>query len=171
MGEISKRAVDLIGGSGGHVFILAFPASGQGQGVIPDEQTIQSKGKRGAEAVLFARHGRSPGESRLENHEPECPNYPGGVRQQHGICRCRYGRRYRSDRNVWPLTLEQHPFILNQAQALSFRGREAEPGTHEHRSLRTVARRLRRRVYGSRALLRSPGMTEPGMGHLERILL
>src|SRR6476646_5135912 len=50
----------------------------------------------------------------------------------------------------------------NQAQPLSFRGREAEPGTHEHRSLRTVARRLGRRVYGSRALLRSPGMTEPG---------
>jgi len=58
--------------------------------------------------------------------------------------------------------LEQQPFKLNQAQALSFRGREAEPGTHEHRRLRTVARPLRRRVYGSRALLRSPGMTEPG---------
>ena len=42
--------------------------------------------------------------------------------------------------------LEQRPFTLNQAQALSFRGREAEPGTHEHRRLRTVAPRLRRRV-------------------------
>src|SRR3954470_2660267 len=64
----------------------------------------------------------------------------------------------------WPSSsgLEQQPFKLNQAQALSFRGREAEPGTHEHRRLRTVARPLRRRVYGSRALLRSPGMTEPG---------
>ena len=65
---------------------------------------------------------------------------------------------------------ERHPFISNQAQALSFRGREAEPGTHEHRSLRTVAHRLWRRVYGSRAPLRSPGMTEPGISHLERIL-
>ncbi len=69
------------------------------------------------------------------------------------------------------LRREQHLFTLNQVQALSFRGREAEPGTHEHRRLGTVARRLHRRVYGSRALLRSPGMTEPGMGHLERILL
>ncbi len=65
----------------------------------------------------------------------------------------------------------QNPFTLNQAQALSFRGREAEPGTHEHRSLRTVARRPRRRAYGSRALLRSPGMTEPSMAHPERMLL
>ena len=65
----------------------------------------------------------------------------------------------------------QNPFTLNQAQALSFRAREAEPGTHEHRSLRTVARRPRRRAYGSRALLRSPGMTEPSMAHPERMLL
>jgi hypothetical protein len=45
MGEISKRAVDLIGKPDGYVFILAFPASGQGQGVIPDEETVQSKGR------------------------------------------------------------------------------------------------------------------------------
>jgi hypothetical protein len=45
MGEISKRAVDLIGKPDGSVFILVFPASGLGQGVIPDEETIQAKGR------------------------------------------------------------------------------------------------------------------------------
>jgi len=38
----------------------------------------QSKGREALKEFLFARHGRSLGESRLENHEPECPNYPGG---------------------------------------------------------------------------------------------
>jgi len=43
MGEISKRAVDLLGNQDGSIFIIVFPKSGQGQGIIPDEQTIQSK--------------------------------------------------------------------------------------------------------------------------------
>ena len=57
----------------------------------------------------------------------------------------------------------QHPFTLNQAQALSFRGREAEPGTHEHRRLGTVARRLHRRGYGSRAPLTRPRDDSAGL--------
>jgi len=45
MGEISKRAVDMLGNQDGSILIVVFPASGQGQGTIPDEQTIQSKGR------------------------------------------------------------------------------------------------------------------------------
>lgn len=45
MGEISKRAVDMLGNQGGSILIVVFPDSGQGQGIIPDEQTIQSKGR------------------------------------------------------------------------------------------------------------------------------
>ena len=52
MGEISARAVDLVGGSDGYIFILVFPKSGQGQGVIPTEQTIQTKGR--AELSLYS---------------------------------------------------------------------------------------------------------------------
>lgn len=52
MGEISKRAVDLLGGKDGSIFVLVFPRSGQGQGVIPDEDTIQAKGRE--ELKLFS---------------------------------------------------------------------------------------------------------------------
>jgi hypothetical protein len=45
MGEVSKRAVDLLGNKDGYIFILVFPASGQGQGIIPDEATIQTNGR------------------------------------------------------------------------------------------------------------------------------
>ncbi len=45
MGEISKRAVDLLGNQDGSVFIIVFPESGQGQGIIPDEETIQAKAR------------------------------------------------------------------------------------------------------------------------------
>ena len=45
MGEISKRAVHLLGNQDGSIFIVVFPKSGQGQGTIPDEQTIQSKAR------------------------------------------------------------------------------------------------------------------------------
>ena len=54
MGEVSKRALDLIGNpkADGSLFILVFPKSGQGQGIIPDEQTIQAKGRE--ELKLFS---------------------------------------------------------------------------------------------------------------------
>ncbi len=54
MGEISKRAADLLGNKNGegHIFILVFPKSGQGQGIIPSEQTIQAKGRK--EFELFS---------------------------------------------------------------------------------------------------------------------
>lgn len=52
MGEISKRAVDLLGSEDGSVLILVFPTSGQGQGIIPDEATIQAKGRE--ELKLFS---------------------------------------------------------------------------------------------------------------------
>lgn len=45
MGEISTRAVDLLGNADGSILILVFPTSGQGQGIIPDEATIQAKGR------------------------------------------------------------------------------------------------------------------------------
>jgi len=45
MGEISRRAVELLGKPDGSIFILVFPKSGQGQGIIPSEATIQAKGR------------------------------------------------------------------------------------------------------------------------------
>ena len=54
MGEISKRAADLLGNTKGEgfIFILVFPKSGQGQGIIPSEQTIQAKARE--ELKLFS---------------------------------------------------------------------------------------------------------------------
>lgn len=45
MGEISKRAVDLLGNQDGSILLVVFPTSGQGQGVIPDEATINTKAR------------------------------------------------------------------------------------------------------------------------------
>ena len=52
MGEISARAIDILGTADGDVFIMVFPTSGQGQGTIPDEATIQAKGRE--ELKLFS---------------------------------------------------------------------------------------------------------------------
>ena len=45
MGEISKRAADLLGDKDGSIFVLVFPKTGLGQGVIPDEAAIQTTGR------------------------------------------------------------------------------------------------------------------------------
>ena len=51
----------------------------------------------------------------------------------------------------------------------SFRGREAEPGTHKRRGVQRHFERLRRSgnasVYGFRAPLRGPGMTQEIIDH------
>lgn len=54
MGEISKRAADLLGNKGGSgdIFILVFPKTGQGQGIIPTEQAIQTRARE--ELNLFS---------------------------------------------------------------------------------------------------------------------
>lgn len=54
MGEISKRAADLLGNTdgSGSIFILVFPKSGQGQGIIPNEQTIEANARE--ELKLFS---------------------------------------------------------------------------------------------------------------------
>ncbi len=54
MGEVSKRAADLLGNKNGEgfVFLLVFPKSGEGQGIIPNEQTIQAKARK--EFELFS---------------------------------------------------------------------------------------------------------------------
>jgi hypothetical protein len=54
MGEISKRAADLLGNKDGegYVLLIVFPKSGQGQGIIPTEATIQAKARK--EFELFS---------------------------------------------------------------------------------------------------------------------
>jgi hypothetical protein len=45
MGEISKRAAELLGNQSGKIFILVFPATGKGQGIIPSEADLQTSGR------------------------------------------------------------------------------------------------------------------------------
>jgi hypothetical protein len=54
MGEISKRAADLLGNTdgSGSIFILVFPKSGQGQGIIPSEEEIRTRARE--ELKLFS---------------------------------------------------------------------------------------------------------------------
>jgi hypothetical protein len=52
MGEISARASELLGTNDGDVYILVLPKSGLGQGIIPDEQAIQTLGR--TELKLFS---------------------------------------------------------------------------------------------------------------------
>ncbi|HUG63383.1 MAG TPA: hypothetical protein VMP03_16170 [Methylomirabilota bacterium] len=51
MGEISKRAHDMIGKKWGSILIIVFPQTGKGQGSIPDEATIQAKGREELKAL------------------------------------------------------------------------------------------------------------------------
>jgi hypothetical protein len=51
MGEVSKRAHDLLGGKFGSIFIMAFPKSGKGQGSIPDEATIEAESREALQTL------------------------------------------------------------------------------------------------------------------------